>query len=127
MRQSLGGKLPFVRWRPEVFDLYVQEAVRSSSDGQVVLKCSPETEATIYAETLRFNLWPEIVHARVPAIVLRGLAEQGVPSTTAQDLAQLLPTAEDRPVTTASHLIPMEAPEEVIAAVQVLLERLATT
>jgi len=126
MRRSLEGKLPFVRWRPEVFELYVQESVRASSDGQVTLKCSPETEAAIYRETLRFNLWPEIVTARVPALVLRGLAEEGVPSTTAPDLAELLPLAEDRPVARASHLIPMEAPDEVTKAVQAMLERLAT-
>lgn len=127
MRQSLGGKRTFVRWRPEVFDLYVENAVRSTSDGQVELKCSPETEGAIYRETLRFNPWPEIVRARVPTLVLRGLAEHGLPSTTARNLAQLLPTAEDRPVATASHLIPMEEPEEVTAAVQALLERLAST
>jgi pimeloyl-ACP methyl ester carboxylesterase len=125
MRRSLESKLPFVRWQPEVFDLYVQEAVRASSDGQVTLKCSPETEATIYRETLRFNLWPEIVTARVPTLVLRGLAEHGVRSTTAQDLAEKLPMADDWPVESASHLIPMEAPDEVAKAVQVMLERLA--
>jgi pimeloyl-ACP methyl ester carboxylesterase len=125
MRQSLGRKLPFARWRPEIFDLYVQHAVRSTSDGQVTLKCSPETEGAIYRETLRFNLWPEIVRARVPTLVLRGLSEHGLPSTTTRNLAHLLPTAEDWPVESASHLIPMEEPEEVTAAVQVLLDRLA--
>jgi pimeloyl-ACP methyl ester carboxylesterase len=127
MRQSLGGKLPFVRWLPEVFDLYVENAVRSTSDGRVELKCIPETEGAIYVETLRFNLWPEIVRARVPTLVLRGLAEHGLPSTTTRNLAQLLPSAEDWPVESAGHLIPMEAPEEVTAAVQVLLDRLAST
>ena len=125
MRQSLESKLPFAKWRPEVFDLYVQEAVRASNDGQVMLKCSPETEAAIYRETLRFNLWPEIVEARVSALVLRGLADHGVRSTTDPDLAQKLPTADDWPIEGASHLIPMEAPDEVTKAVRVLLQKLA--
>ncbi len=125
MRKSLGGKLPFVRWRPEVFDLYVEEGVRSGSDGRVELKCIPETEGAIYVETLRFNLWPEIINARVPTLVLRAMSKEGLPSTTARNLAQLLPMAEDWPVESGSHLIPMEEPETVVAAVEVLLERLA--
>lgn len=125
MRRLLAGKLPFARWRPEVFDLYVQEAVRPGSDGQVTLKCNPETEADIYRETLRFNLWQEIVNARVPALVLRGLSKDGLRSTTDPDLAQKLPMADDWPVEAAGHLIPMEEPEEVTKAVQVLLEKLA--
>jgi len=108
-----------------VFDLYVQEAVRPGSDGQVTLKCSPETEASIYRETLRFNLWQEIVNALVPALVLRGLSKDGLRSTTDPDLAQKLPMADDWPVEAAGHLIPMEEPEEVTKAVQVLLEKLA--
>lgn len=124
MRRSLAGKLPFARWRPEVFDLYVQEAVRAVSDGQVTLKCSPETEAAIYRETLRFNLWREIVNAPVPALVLRGLSKDGLRSTTDPDLAQKLPMAEDWPVEAASHLIPMEEPEEVTKAVRLLFDRL---
>ena len=126
MRASLGAKLPFAKWRPEVFDLYVQEGVRPGKDGQVTLKCSPETEGAIYRETLRFNPWPEIVNARVPTLVLRGLAEHGLPSTTTRHLAELLPIAEDRPVAVASHLIPMEAPEEVVDAAWALLDRLAS-
>jgi len=124
MRRSLESKMPFAKWRPEVFDLYVQEAVRASRDGRVTLKCSPETEAAIYRETLRFNLWPEIVNTNVPALVLRGLADHGVRSTTDPDLARKLLTAEDWPVERASHLIPMEAPDEVTKAVQLMLERL---
>ena len=108
-----------------MFDLYVQEAVRPGSDGQVTLKCNPETEADIYRETLRFNLWQEIVNALVPALVLRGLSKDGLRSTTDPDLAQKLPMADDWPVEAAGHLIPMEEPEEVTKAVQVLLEKLA--
>jgi pimeloyl-ACP methyl ester carboxylesterase len=124
MRRLLAGKLPFARWRPEVFDLYVHEAVRADSDGQVTLKCSPETEAAIYRETLRFNLWPEIVNAQAPALVLRGLSKDGLRSTTDPDLAQKLRMADDWPVEAAGHLIPMEEPEVVAKAVQSFLEKL---
>lgn len=124
MRESLGVKAPFNAWRPDIFDLYVQEAVRETHGGQVTLKCAPETEAAIYQETLRFNLWPELASVRAPAIVLRGIAERGLPSTTARDLANRLPSAEDRPVPTASHLIPMEDPDAVVAAIRDMLDRL---
>ena len=48
------------------------------TDGQVTLKCTPETEVEVYRQTLDYNLWPEIAHADVPAIVLRGLSKEGL-------------------------------------------------
>ena len=44
---------------------------------------------------------------------------------TAPELAGWLPRAEDRPLPEASHLLPMEYPEEVVRAVRDLLSRLA--
>jgi len=124
MRESLQSKIPYVRWQPSIFDLFVQEGVRETDDGQVALKCTPETEAEVYRRTLSYNMWPEIAHADVPAIVLRGLSKEGFGSTTAPDLAGRLRQAEDRPLAHASHHIPMEDPNAVAAAVRDLLARL---
>ncbi len=124
MRESLKSKIPYVRWQPSIFDLFVQEAVRETDDGQVTLKCTPETEVEVYRQTLYYDLWPEIAHAAVPAIVLRGLSKEGLGSTTAADLAGWLPNAEDRPLPQASHHILMEYPDKVVAAVRDLLARL---
>jgi len=120
MRESLQSKTAYARWQPETFDLYVQAGVRETDDG-VSLKCSPDTEVEVYRQTLYYNLWPEIAHADVPAIVLRGLSKEGLASVTAPELAGWLPQAEDRPLTGASHLVPMERPEEVVRAVRDLL------
>jgi pimeloyl-ACP methyl ester carboxylesterase len=122
MRESLQSKTAYARWQPEMFDLYVQEGVRETDDG-VTLKCSPETEVEVYRQTLYYNLWPEIAHADVPAIVLRGLSKEGLASVTAPELAGWLPQAEDRPLAGASHLVPMECPEEVVRAARELLSR----
>jgi len=124
MRESLQSKIPYVRWQPSILDLFVQEGVRETDDGQVALKCTPETEIEVYRQTLYYDLWPEIARADVPAIVLRGLSKEGLGSTTAADLAAYLPNAEDRPLAHASHHIPMEDPEAVAAAVRDLLARL---
>ncbi len=122
MRQSLASKPAYSKWRPEMLDLYVQEGVRESAEGpdgqDVTLKCAPETEAEMYRQTLAYNLWPEIAHADVPAIVLRGLSKERLVSVTAPELAGWLSRAEDRPLAEASHLLPMEYPEEVIKAVR---------
>ncbi len=124
MRESLQSKIPYVRWQPSVFDLFVAEGVRETEDGQVTLKCTPETEVEVYRQTLYYDLWPEIAHADVPAIVMRGLSKEGLGSTTSADLAAYLPNAEDRPLAHASHHIPMEDPEAVVAAARDLLARL---
>lgn len=124
MRASLAGRPPFDSWRAEIFDLYVQEAVTDAPDGGVRLKCAPETEAAIYRETLRYNFWPELARVGAPAVVLRGVAERGLRSTTTSDLASHLALAEDRPVETAGHLVPMEDPDAVVAGIEWLLGRL---
>jgi pimeloyl-ACP methyl ester carboxylesterase len=123
MRESLQHRVPYSRWRPEIFDLFVQEAVRETDDG-VALKCPPETEVEIYRQTLSYDLWPEIARAQVPAIVLRGVSKEGFASTTSPELAGWLPQGEDRPLADASHHVPMEHPDEVIRAVHDLLARL---
>ncbi|MCJ7490549.1 MAG: alpha/beta hydrolase [Dehalococcoidia bacterium] len=120
MRESLQSKAAYARWQPEMLDLYVREGVRETDDG-VTLKCSPETEVQVYLQTLYYNLWPEIAHADVPAIVLRGLSKEGLASVTAPELLAWLPRAEDRPLPDASHHVPMEYPEEVIRAARDLL------
>ena len=89
----------------------------------MTLKCAPETEAEVYRQTLAYNCWPEIARADVPAIVLRGLSKEGLASLTALELPGWLPQAEDRPLAEASHLLPMECPEEVVRAVRELLLR----
>jgi pimeloyl-ACP methyl ester carboxylesterase len=129
MRESLASKSTYARWRPEILELFVQEGVRETDgpDGQsVTLKCAPETEAEIYRQTLTYNLWPEIAHADVPAIVLRGLSKEGLQSLTAPELSGWLPRAEDRPLPDASHLVPMECPEEVVWAVRELLAKVSS-
>jgi pimeloyl-ACP methyl ester carboxylesterase len=127
MRESLASKSAYARWRPEMLDLYVREGVRETADGPdgqgVTLKCPPETEIKVYLQTLGYNLWPEIAHADVPAIVLRGLSKEGLASVTAPELVGWLPRAEDRPLPQASHHVPMEYPEEVVRAALELLAR----
>ena len=126
MRESLSSKPAYARWRPEMLELFVEEGTRESDpDGQAVtLKCAPETEAEVYRNTLTYNCWPEMAHADVPAIVLRGLSSEGLASLTALELAGRLPQAEDRPLAEASHLLPMEYPEEVVRAARELVLRL---
>jgi pimeloyl-ACP methyl ester carboxylesterase len=122
MRESLASRPAYARWRPEMLDLYVEEGVRESDEG-VTLKCAPETEAEVYRQTLNYNLWPEIAHADVPAIVLRGLSKEGLASVTALEVAGWLPRAEDRSLPQASHHVPMESPEEVVRAVRDVMAR----
>ncbi len=133
MRESLASKATYARWRPEMLDLFVAEGTREAEDGPdadarsgqaVTLKCAPETEAEVYRNTLTYNCWPEMARADVPAIVLRGLSSEGLASLTALELPGRLPRAEDRPLAEASHLLPMEYPEEVVRAVRELLRRL---
>ncbi|TMA25980.1 MAG: alpha/beta hydrolase [Deltaproteobacteria bacterium] len=69
-RESWRDKDMFADWVPRAFDLYLAEALGDRSDGQVELKCSPETEAAVYGAGFTSNVWDPTEQLAVPALIL---------------------------------------------------------
>lgn len=115
LEEAMRGRGAFARWQPEFLSAYAQHALRRREDGAHELKCSPETEARVYEGAIRYDPWPALARLTAPSTLLRAtLVESGrVPLPAGS--ATRLPNCRDFPVS-ATHFIPMEAPEAVITA-----------
>ena len=59
-RESWRDKEMFATWDPRAFDLYLAEAMADRPDGQVELKCTPETEAAVYSTGPSSDVWARV-------------------------------------------------------------------
>jgi pimeloyl-ACP methyl ester carboxylesterase len=105
----------FARWRSEYFSLYAHHGLRRRPDGHYELKCRPETEAQVYEGSARFNPWPALARLAVPVLLLRATLTESGRVPMPPDVADRIPNSRDLPVA-ATHFIPMEEPETVMAA-----------
>jgi len=105
----------FEDWLPNVLDAYVAEGLRDDAEGGVSLKCTPEVEAAVFAASFASDTWGAASRVRIPTLVLRAL-QGDFPPEIFQALAVHMSTARIQDVE-AGHLMPMERPEVVVAAI----------
>ena len=119
VRQALGSKALFANFNANAFEDYVQHGFRDRSDGQVELKCSPETEATVFETGGSLDLFALAPQVEIPVVVQ--WAQQGNFSRGAYE--RLVAPIQDALVETvpAGHLVPMERPDLVAARIRELL------
>ncbi len=122
MFERFRTRLPFSAWKPEILRDYCEFGLLPDGD-ELVLACPPAIEATIYE---RSN-WPdadissEIAAIQAPTTVMRSgklmTREKFDLSASATDpnLASRMRNARDVCLENASHFIPMEHPERIIA------------
>jgi pimeloyl-ACP methyl ester carboxylesterase len=111
-REKWADKALFADWLPEAFDLYLAEGLRDRPDGQVELKCRPETEAAIFSQGPGFDPWVLAPRVETPSLLLWAVRGD-FPRSVYTDYAAQMPRAEVHDVD-AGHLVPMERPEEVV-------------
>lgn len=114
-RRSWEANSFFANWDREVFDLYLEEGLRSNSDGTVELRCPPWAEAMIFEAGPLLDLYEFAKRVPLPVLVLH--AEHGsFPKTFHQALVGALPQGALQAVA-GGHLLPMEAPGLVAEAI----------
>ena len=121
MWERFRGRAPFASWDPETLRDYCQFGLLPS-DGQFVLACPPQVEASIYtqATAVESNLYPAIPSLAQRVLVVRAgvLARPGIldlnASPTAPDLAACFPHGSDLLLAGRNHYIPMESPGLVV-------------
>lgn len=129
MLESFRGRPPFDWWQPDVLRDYCDYGLLPQ-DGEYVLACPPEAEASIY----ECSREPEAnLHSVIPSIVqpvtvvragasVRPLFGDGPsPSPTDPQLALQFPQGRDVLLPQNSHYIPMEAPDLVAEQIRALL------
>jgi pimeloyl-ACP methyl ester carboxylesterase len=120
-RANWSDKDMFAEWDPRAFDLYLAEAMADRPDGQVELKCAPETEAAVYAAGFTSDIWSPTEKLAVPTLIL--WAQRGdFPRAVYEAYAERLLDARIQDVD-AGHLVPMEKPEIVVDAVRAFAVR----
>lgn len=104
----------FASWDPRALDLYVLDGLRARPDGSVVLKCMPETEATIFGHSGGIDVFALAAAVRTPTRIL--WAERGDFSRPVYErMARGMANAVIETVA-AGHLVTMERPDLVVEA-----------
>jgi pimeloyl-ACP methyl ester carboxylesterase len=119
------GKALFQTWHPAVLRDYVFQGLVQRSDGQVELRCSPETEVAVFGGARGYDVFP--MADQVTALTRIYWAERGSFSLeTYRALAKLIPRAEVGTVPTG-HLVPMERPDLAAALIRELATEVPAT
>ncbi len=120
-RSAWQDKPMFKAWMPRAFDLYLAEGFRDRTDGQVELKCRPDVEATVFANSGELDIYAAAPGIASPVLLVR--AGRGtLPAQAFDHLCRLLPRCTMR-TPDVGHLLPLEAPELTL---QLLEEFVAT-
>lgn len=110
----------FANWDARAFQLYLDEALRDTPEGEVELKCAPTTEAAIFSQGMTHDVWSLLPKATMPTRIL--WAEHGdFPEVLHAAYAEGLPLGSIETID-AGHLAPMETPDAVVAAVFAYLD-----
>jgi pimeloyl-ACP methyl ester carboxylesterase len=124
-RENWRDKELFADWDPRAFDLYLAEGMADRPDGQVELKCAPETEAAVYAAGPTTDVWDRVAKVVAPTLLL--WASRGdFPRAVFADYAARMAEGRIQDID-AGHLVPMEEPEIVVDAVLAFTGRQAST
>jgi hypothetical protein len=106
-----------VRWVKDAHEMMARSVLRKSPVGDgYELVCDPENEATIYAQALTLNLWPQ-VRAFGGPIALIGCDPnvKGAPATGAANQALAIEGGYNYSfVEGTGHLLQIEKPQECI-------------
>jgi pimeloyl-ACP methyl ester carboxylesterase len=111
-RDAWRDKPMFARWRTRAFELYLAEGFRDRSDGQVELKCRPDVEAAIFANSGDLDIYALAPAVSVPVLLVRATLGN-LPSQAFTHLATLFPHCELLEPD-LGHLMPLEDPERTV-------------
>jgi pimeloyl-ACP methyl ester carboxylesterase len=110
---NYAAKPPLGAFTPEALDAYVRYGFAAGEDGQVHLKCRPETEAATFETGGTHQTWGVLGEITTPVLVLAGAVAPLQPSSMAATIADLLAAGTYRQLDHLDHFGPMTRPDEV--------------
>ncbi len=119
----LRARVPYDSWSEEVYRAWAETAFQEI-EGGATLSTPPWAEAATFEGARTSPVFDHLSSIRCPTWVLRGATDRGLPSTTAPEVASVIPDARERIVEGAGHFLPQERPDLVAEA---LLEALEAT
>jgi pimeloyl-ACP methyl ester carboxylesterase len=110
---NFAAKPPLMGFTPEALDAYVRYGFAEGDDGQVHLKCRPETEAETFEGGGGHDTWNVLPEIDTPVLVVAGVVQPMQPSSIAAGVAERLPVATYLEVPEFDHFAPMTHPAEM--------------
>jgi pimeloyl-ACP methyl ester carboxylesterase len=121
--ENFAAKPPMDSFAPEALRAYVEHGFADQPDGTVTLRCRPENEARMYQMAPQSRAWDALATVQCPVVVARGRVGTGAPVQFTEPVVQALQDAELQVFDHLGHFGPMEAPGEIAAAFQALIDR----
>jgi pimeloyl-ACP methyl ester carboxylesterase len=115
--ENFARKPPLGAFTRAALEAYVQFGFREDAEGQVHLKCEPETEAQTFEGGGGHRTWEVLHEIETPVLVIAGRVEAMQPSHIAAGVAELLPNGTYLEVPELDHFAPMTHPAEIAALV----------
>jgi len=105
--------------------LYIQGMTQPASDGTYELAYSPEWESQVYRTGLQdFDLWRGLPKLEVPTLFIRGAETDTFLENATRLVKRMQPKARLETLQKATHLLPLERPQEVFNIMQSFLNSL---
>ena len=112
----------FADWTEDVLRLYAEHGTFRREDGQYELKCPGRIEAELYRNSISRDAWDLLPGVGCPTLVLRGEHTEEMLALASEGVAARIPGARLVTVAGASHFLPMERPQSVLAEIRAFLD-----
>ena len=120
---NYSSKPPLNAFTPEALHNYVRFGFAPGDDGQVHLKCTPDTEAGTFAAGSSHDTWEHLPEIRTEVLVIAGVVQPMQPSLIAEQVAERLPHGRYLQRDDLDHFGPMTHPTEIAAIIAQELAR----
>jgi pimeloyl-ACP methyl ester carboxylesterase len=114
MMESFRGRPPFDTWTEESLRLYCEQGTQDVEGGRA-LKCPPDLEAQFYEAVSEADVSPRLAQVTIPVRVLWADAGHRGGVALGGNTGSLTPRGEAKTIAGATHFLPMEKPEVVVA------------
>jgi pimeloyl-ACP methyl ester carboxylesterase len=115
--QAFTGRGVFAKFSQDQIIDYVGDGLIEDVRGGLKLSCDPAYEAATFCAQ-RHDPWAALRRVSCPLVLLRAHKESTTPPAAAQRFAALKPDARVAVVEGAGHMLPMERPDRVRAAIE---------
>jgi pimeloyl-ACP methyl ester carboxylesterase len=109
--ENFAAKAPFDAFPRDALEAYVRYGFRAGEDGQIHLKCAPETEAGTFEGSGQHPTWDLLPEILVPTLVVAGEVEEFRPAMVAPRVAERLPHGRYEGHPEIDHFGPMTHPD----------------
>ena len=119
---NYAGKPPLDAFTPAALEAYVRFGF-AQGNGEVHLKCTPDTEAGTFATGALHRTWDVLPEIMSDVLIVAGVVQPMQPSRIAEGVAQRLPNGRYLQRNDLDHFGPMTHPAEIAAIVTAELAR----